>query len=75
MAKMVKEFNKVTTGFVTQKFKLIKGKYICVSQIFTASDSVDFEDTEFGENIINPTLEMQNAYQNYEMIQPPKNKS
>ena len=70
MAKKNKEFNKITVGFVTQKFKLIKRKFVCVSQIFTASDAVDFVEPEFGENIVNPSLEMQNAYQNYEMIQP-----
>ncbi len=70
MKKKIKEFNKVTAGFVTQKFKLIKEKYVCVFQAFTASDMVAFEETKHGEEIT-PTAKMQNSYQSYEMVQPP----
>lgn len=38
------EFNKVTTGFVCQKFKKNKSdKFVCVQQEFVASDDVQFE--------------------------------
>jgi hypothetical protein len=69
MAKKNKEFNKVTAGFVTQRFKLVKGKYVCIGQMFTASDSVSFEEIKYGESI-KPTPAMQRVYQTYDMRQP-----
>lgn len=38
------EFNKITTGFVVQKFrKNESGKFICIHQEFVAGDDVQFE--------------------------------
>lgn len=38
------EFNKVTTGFVVQKFRKNElGKFICIHQEFVAGDDVQFE--------------------------------
>jgi hypothetical protein len=72
MAKRIKKFNKMTTGFVTQEFELVKGEYVCVFQVFTGGDMVDYENN-YGEKITT-TPEIRNAYQAYDMIQPP-NKS
>ncbi len=41
----MKEFNKITIGFVIQHFKNNeKGKFVCDSQEFIAGDQVDYED-------------------------------
>ena len=53
------EFNKVTTGFVVQKFrKNSTGKFTCVQQEFVAGDDVQFENTK-GESIKAPEHEYQ----------------
>ena len=60
------EFNKITVGFVIQKYKRDdKGVARCVSQSFIAGDQCDYE-TENGD-----TLDEQNEeYCPFEMIQP-----
>ena len=43
----MKTFNKITTGFVVQVFKQVKGKkFVCTNQTFIAGDDVQFEDLE-----------------------------
>ncbi len=53
------EFNKVTTGFVVQKFrKDSAGKFRCTHQEFIAGDDVQYEDAK-GESIEAPEHEYQ----------------
>ena len=53
------EFNKITTGFVSQKFrKDSSGKFKCIWQEFVAGDDVQFENV-LGENIEEPQHEYQ----------------
>ena len=57
------EFNKVTTGFVVQKFRKDNtGKFRCTHQEFIAGDDVQFENVK-GESIEVPEHE----YQPYNM--------
>ena len=57
------EFNKVTTGFVVQKYcKDDTGKFRCIHQEFIAGDDVQFENVK-GESIEAPEHE----YQPYSM--------
>ncbi|MDD5458131.1 MAG: hypothetical protein PHF37_01890 [Phycisphaerae bacterium] len=57
------EFNKVTTGFVIQRYSKGKsGKFRCTSQEFIAGDDVQFE-TNKGEKIETP----QHDYQPFNM--------
>lgn len=53
------EFNKITTGFVVQKYrKNSAGKFKCIHQEFVAGDDVQFETTK-GEPIEAPEHEYQ----------------
>ncbi|MFC1677908.1 hypothetical protein ACFL3G_12720 [Planctomycetota bacterium] len=53
------EFNKVTTGFVVQKFRKDNtGKFRCIHQEFIAGDDIQFEDVK-GESIETPEHEYQ----------------
>ena len=53
------EFNKVTTGFVVQKYRKDKtGKFKCIDQEFIASDEVQFENLK-GDSIEPPEHEYQ----------------
>jgi hypothetical protein len=53
------EFNKVTTGFVVQKFRKDNiGKFKCIHQDFIAGDDVQFENVK-GESIETPEHEYQ----------------
>ena len=53
------EFNKITVGFVSQKFrKQNDGRFICILQEFVAGDDVQFEDVK-GESIQAPEHEYQ----------------
>ena len=53
------EFNKVTTGFVVQKYrKNSAGKFTCISQEFIAGDDVQFENLK-GDPIEAPEHEYQ----------------
>jgi len=53
------EFNKVTTGFVVQKFRKDNtGKFRCTHQEFIAGDDVQFENVK-GESIETPEHEYQ----------------
>jgi len=53
------EFNKVTTGFVVQKYrKNSAGKFTCINQEFIAGDDVQFENTK-GDPIEAPEHEYQ----------------
>jgi predicted RNA-binding Zn-ribbon protein involved in translation (DUF1610 family) len=65
---MFKEFNKITTGFVIQKYIILpNGTMVCQDQQFIAGDPVDYEDMN-GESItIDTTKEV---YCPLEMKQP-----
>jgi hypothetical protein len=53
------EFNKVTTGFVVQKFRKDNfGKFRCIHQDFIAGDDVQFENIK-GESVETPEHEYQ----------------
>jgi hypothetical protein len=53
------EFNKITTGFVCQKYrKNESGKFICIHQEFIAGDDVQFENLK-GDSIEPPEHEYQ----------------
>ena len=53
------EFNKITTGFVIQKYrKDMAGKFTCIHQEFIAGDDVQFENLK-GESIEVPEHEYQ----------------
>ena len=53
------EFNKVTTGFVVQKYRMDKaGKFACLHQEFIAGDDVHFENRK-GDSIEAPEHEYQ----------------
>lgn len=41
----MKEYNKITSGFVTQRFQLVNGEWKCAEQAFTAGDS-EYETVE-----------------------------
>lgn len=60
------EFNKVTTGFVTQQYrKDSSGRFKCIHQDFSASDDVHFENLR-GDKIDVPEYE----YHPFNMILP-----
>ena len=53
------EFNKITTGFVCQKYRKDEsGKFVCIHQEFIAGDDVQFENVS-GAPIENPEHEYQ----------------
>jgi len=60
-------YNKITVGFVTQKYITVSGKHICISQEFIAGDQVDRENSEGQPVKINTTKE---EYQCFDMKQP-----
>jgi len=63
------EFNKITVGFVVQKFeKNDKGKFVCTEQEFIAGDQCDCEDAEG-----NPIDPPDHEYQPYDMTLSDKN--
>ena len=65
------QINKITTGFVVQTFaEKEDGTFVCENQTFVASDQVDVEDLE--GNPIEVTPEIEKAYFNFEMVQPPQ---
>jgi hypothetical protein len=59
----MKDFKKITTGFVIQEYE---GEN-CISQEFIAGDQIDYED-QFGDKIEPPD----ENYQPFDMIQPLK---
>ena len=59
----MKEFNKITVGFVNQKFENIDGAFVCVEQEFIAGDQCDYENKE-GNPIERPN---HYEYQTYDM--------
>ena len=62
--------NKVTVGFVIQKFDTETNKFI--SQEFIASDEVTWEDPdEIDEPTDAPVVNGETPYLNYTMVQPP----
>ena len=67
MSKDVKEFHKITTGFVIQKYVTMGGNHICVGQEFIAGDQVDYEDSN-GEPVSVDTSK--ENYQPFEMKMP-----
>ena len=64
---MTKGYNKITSGFVIQKFEQVEEKYVCVGQEFIAGDPVEYEDFD-GEPIMIDTSKEQ--YESFEMKQP-----
>ena len=57
------KFVKTTSGFVSQTFeKNANGKFVCISQVFTAGDNCDYEDVD-GDSIDPPEY----SYQAYGM--------
>ena len=57
------EFNKITVGFISQKFRRQEdGRFICVNQVFVAGDDVQYENVK-GDPIEDPGHE----YQPFEM--------
>ena len=53
------EFNKITTGFVCQKYRKDEsGKFVCIHQEFIAGDDVQFENLK-GESIETPEHDYQ----------------
>jgi len=63
----MKEFKKVTVGFVVQNYATLNGKYICVGQEFVAGEQVDYEN-ENGEPVEIDTAK--EAYFPFEMAAP-----
>lgn len=61
-------YNKVTNGFVIQKFNKVGSKFICNEQSFTAGD-VAYE-TDEGDSIFIADVETKEQYQPFEMVQP-----
>jgi hypothetical protein len=61
--------NKITVGFVIQKFDTETGK--CVSQSFVAGDDVQYE-TEEGEpvNLVQHSKKISQSYFPFDMVQP-----
>jgi len=57
--------NKITTGFVIQKYTILDGKYICVGQEFIAGDQVDYENLNGKPVEIDTTKE---NYQPFDMV-------
>lgn len=64
---MIEQYNKITTGWVTQKFERKDKKFVCVEQDFTAGDIVDRED-ERGEPVDVDVRE--EVYQSFDMVRP-----
>lgn len=63
------EYTKDVYGFVAQKFELVNGEYVCISQEFVAGDEVDRE-TEDGEAFDMDAIEEEEVYQVMNMVQP-----
>ncbi|MFA6187527.1 MAG: hypothetical protein WC770_10020 [Phycisphaerae bacterium] len=60
------EFNKITTGFVCQKYRKDEsGKFVCIHQEFIAGDDVQFENVK-GDPIAAP----EHDYQPFNMVPP-----
>ena len=59
--------NKITVGFVTQKFNTETGQF--VSQEFIGSDERTWEN-EMGDPVDPPQVDGKEAYMHYEMHQP-----
>lgn len=66
---MIEQYNKITTGWVIQRFERQGEEFVCVEQEFTAGDIVDREDKD-GEPVDVDVREEQ--YQSFDMIQPGK---
>ena len=59
------EFNKITVGFVVQKYKTMgNGSHVCIGQEFVAGDQVDYENLN-GEPVTVDTLK--ENYQPFDM--------
>ena len=61
------KYNKITTGFVVQKYVNMNGKCICIGQEFVASDQVEREDDNGDTMFVDTTKEQ---YQPFDMKQP-----
>ena len=62
-------FSKITVGFVTQNYEEVDGKFVCVSQSFTAGDQVDYEN-EDGEPFDIDEFDGEEQYQSLDMVTP-----
>lgn len=63
-------YQKVTIGFVVQKYKLTtKGKYNCIHQLFIAGDEVAYEDDEGSAITVPHILDKEELFP-FEMQQP-----
>lgn len=66
----IKTYQKVTVGFVVQKYEINKkGKYNCIYQAFVAGDEVSYEDDN-GNAITIPNILDREEYYPFEMEQP-----
>lgn len=59
--------NKITNGYVIQKFEEKDGRFVCINQEFIAGDPVEYEDSEGNPIEVDVTKE---DYQPFNMIQP-----
>ncbi|MCD6436361.1 MAG: hypothetical protein J7L15_08275 [Clostridiales bacterium] len=64
----MKNYNKITLGYVIQEYAIINKVPTCISQNFVAGD-VDYEDMD-GENITGKVDTLNEQYQVFDMIQP-----
>jgi hypothetical protein len=72
MASDIKAYNKITVGFVVQRFvKHNDGKFHCVEHSFVAGDEVTRE-IEEGEDITNELDLTAEVYEPFEMANPRK---
>jgi hypothetical protein len=65
----LKEYQKVTIGFVIQTYKEVNGESICTEQEFIAGDQVEFEPIGGGEKYDSTEVDNSN-YQPFHMVQP-----
>ena len=64
----MKNYNKITIGFVCQEYKEQNDKMICSHQYFVAGDEVSREDKIHGEPI--EVDDSKEVYQSLDMQQP-----
>ena len=64
---MIETYNKITTGFVIQKFEKQGDRFVCTEQTFTASDQVDREDDN--DNSVDVDIQDE-QYEPFTMVQP-----
>ena len=60
-------YNKITTGFVIQKYITLGDKRICIGQEFVAGDQVEYEDHNGNTMVVNTDKEI---YCAFEMVKP-----